>query len=68
MDIITNQTLISIVIPINLYQAYKQYNKNKIMNTAELKSDLHRLIVETNDINILANIKAILPAVTNQRC
>ena len=27
------------------------------MNTAELKSDLHRLIVETNDINILTNLR-----------
>ena len=27
------------------------------MNTAELKSDLHRLIVETNDINVLFDIR-----------
>jgi hypothetical protein len=27
------------------------------MNTAELKSDLHRLVVETNDIDILAHIR-----------
>lgn len=27
------------------------------MNEAELKSDLHRLIVETNDIDILATIR-----------
>ena len=27
------------------------------MNTAELKSDLHRLVVETNDINILTQMR-----------
>jgi hypothetical protein len=27
------------------------------MNTAELKSELHRLIVETNDINVLFDIR-----------
>jgi hypothetical protein len=27
------------------------------MNAAELKSELHRLIVETNDINVLFNIR-----------
>lgn len=29
------------------------------MSTAELKNDLHRLIVETDDINILQKIQAI---------
>jgi len=27
------------------------------MNTAELKSDLHRFVVETNDINILTQMR-----------
>ena len=28
------------------------------MNTAEIKNDLHKLIVETDDINILSKIQA----------
>ncbi len=29
------------------------------MSTAEIKNDLHRMVVETEDINILQKIKAI---------
>ncbi len=35
------------------------------MNTAELKSNLHKLVVETNDINILAKIKAYFEQLKN---
>lgn len=36
------------------------------MNTAELKSDLHRLIVETNDIDILFAIRQYLLQLQNK--
>ncbi len=40
---------------------------NKVMNTAELKSDLQRLIVETNDISILSQMYEYLKRLKNAK-
>ena len=37
------------------------------MSTAELKSTLHKLIVETDDINILAKIKEVFFALKSEQ-